>query len=81
LGLGIRVLCFAFGVSAVRFSFFTRGSFHVDADKIRAKFGDIRCRKLRVAHGGDFSRRDGGVKRLGKLEGSNIQAPGGRSKL
>jgi hypothetical protein len=27
------------------FSFFTGGSFHEDADKIRAKFGDIRCRK------------------------------------
>jgi hypothetical protein len=27
------------------FSFFMGGSFHADANKIRAKFGDIRCRK------------------------------------
>ena len=25
--------------------FFTGGSFHAGTDKIRAKFGDIRCRK------------------------------------
>ena len=27
------------------FSFFTSGSFHAGTNKIRAKFGDIRCRK------------------------------------
>jgi hypothetical protein len=32
------------------FSFFTGGSFHAGTDKIRAKFGDIRCRKSWPGH-------------------------------
>ena len=39
-----RSSLFCFGVSAICISFFTGGSFHAGANKIRAKFGDIRCR-------------------------------------
>ena len=43
-------------------SFFTGGSFHAGANKIRAKFGDIRCRK---------SEPDGAISRRRKGAGEN----------
>jgi hypothetical protein len=45
----------------IGFSFFTGGSFHAGADKIRAKFGDIRCRK---------SYPDGAPSRTGQKGGT-----------
>jgi hypothetical protein len=40
-----------FALAQVPFVVFTGESFHAVGGKIRAKFGDIRCRKLRLGSG------------------------------